>query len=187
MAGIDAPEDFRRQFHGVAGQLASGVAVVSTIVDDEPHAATASSVVPASYDPPLVAVFFASHSRTHDRLRHSGRFSISLLGAADHDLARRFALPKRKNGWKAFVGVDVIRREEAPPLLANAIAWIDCKVSQIVPVGDHSCFVGLVTAMERRPTAEPLVYYRGRFFQLGPAVAPGQWFIPDADDLTTIW
>jgi flavin reductase (DIM6/NTAB) family NADH-FMN oxidoreductase RutF len=180
-------EDPRQAFRGAAGQIASGVAVVITMVDGEPHAATASSGVTASIDPPLLAVFFSIGSRMHDCLTQSGMFTVSLLSQTEHGLARRFANPARPSGWAGFSGVDVLRREMEPLILAQAAAWFDCRVNQVVTMGDHSCFVGEVVGCDRDPAAPPLLYYRGRFHGLGPPVAPTPWSALDRTDLIADW
>ncbi len=180
-------EEQRQAFRGAAGQIASGVAIVITMVDREPHAATASSGVVASLDPPLLAVFFSIGSRMHDCLAQSGNFTVNLLNRADHGLARRFANPARASGWAGFAGVELLRRELAPPVLAQAAAWFDCLVSQVVTIGDHGCFVGEVIRCGRDPDVPPLLYYRGRFHSLGPPVAPTPWSPLDRIDLVADW
>ena len=180
-------EDPRQAFRGAAGQVASGVALVITMVDGEPHAATASSGVVASLDPPLLAVFFSLGSRMHDCLTQSGSFTVNLLGQADHGLARRFANPARPSGWAGFTGVELLRRDLEPPILAQAATWFDCRVRQVVTMGDHSCFVGEVVGCGRDPNAPPLLYYRGRFHGLGAPAAPTPWSTLDRSDLIADW
>jgi flavin reductase (DIM6/NTAB) family NADH-FMN oxidoreductase RutF len=180
-------EDPQQAFRGAAGQIASGVAIVIAMVDREPHAATASSGVVASLDPPLLAVYFSLGSRMHDSLTKSGRFTVNLLGRADHGLARRFANPDRPSGWAGFSGVEFRRREIDPPVLVQAAAWFDCHVRQVVTMGDHSCFVGEVVGCGRDPDAPPLLYYRGRFHSMGGPVAPTPWSTFDRSDLIADW
>jgi flavin reductase (DIM6/NTAB) family NADH-FMN oxidoreductase RutF len=180
-------EDPRRAFRAAAGQIASGVAIVIAMVDQEVHAATASSGVVASLDPPLLAVFFSLRSRMHDCLARRGSFTVNLLDRGDHGLARRFANPARPSGWAGLAGVDLLRREAEPPFLARAAAWFDCRVRQVVAMGDHSCFVGEVVECGRDPDALPLLYYRGRFHGMGAPVAPSLWSTPDRSDLVADW
>jgi flavin reductase (DIM6/NTAB) family NADH-FMN oxidoreductase RutF len=174
-------------FRGVAGQLPTGVAVVVTIADGDAHAATVSSVVPASFDPPLVVLCLAARSRTGDRLVRAGRFGVSFLDAADHAVALRFSRPERRTGWDSFAGLELIHRDPDPPILARATAWLDCQLDQVLPLGDHRCIVGAVVACGRRREAEPLVYYRGRFHARGPAVAAARWPASDPTDLAADW
>lgn len=176
-------------FRGGAGHLASGVAIVITMVDGAPHATTASSGVVVSVDPPLLAIFFAAGSRMREALSAAGpgTFTASLLRADDYGLGRRFASPARPTGWPGLAGLDLIRRDPSPPVLAHAVAWFDCQLRQIVPMGDHDCFVGEVIACDRDPAAPPLLYHRGRFHGLGPPVAPTAWSTLDRSDLTADW
>jgi len=157
------------------------------MADGEPHAATASSGVIASLDPPLLAVFFSLTSRMYECLAPSGSFTVNLLRQPDHGLARRFANPARSSGWPGFAGVELVHRELAPPNLVQAAAWFDCRVRQVVTMGDHACFVGEVVGCAREPDAPPLVYYRGRFHGLGPPVAPSPWSALDRSDLVADW
>jgi flavin reductase (DIM6/NTAB) family NADH-FMN oxidoreductase RutF len=173
-------------FRGVAGQLVTGVSVVVTLVAGEPFATTAGSLVAASWDPPLLAVFFQTGSQMSKALDDAGRFTVNVLGEADHGLARRFARPDREHGWAAFSGIHLQRRDPSPPRLSNAVAWADCTVAHVIPIGDHRCYVGEVLDSTRHGGA-PLTYYRGRFRALGPALTPATWLDLDLSDLTMTW
>lgn len=174
-------------FRGLAGQLATGVAVVVAMVDGEPFAATAGSVVAASREPPLLAVFFRLGSRMAAALDRSGRFTVSILGEADPGLARRFARPDRGQGWAALADAGFVRRDPAPPVLGAAIAWAECRLTRAIAIGDHVCYVGDVLDLARRAEAPPLVSYRGRLRGLGPSVAPVDWLEAEEGDLAAAW
>ncbi len=181
-------DDARRDLRGVAGQIAGGVALVTTIAEGgEPHATTASAFLTVSSDPPLVAVFFANATRMHAFLRESGSFSVSVLRRGQHEIARRFARPGRPTGWIALSGLSIVHRDPRPPILADALAWLDCSVVQLVPMGDHGCFVAEVLAFDRVPEGEPLLYYRGRFHTLGGPAAPASWAPLERSDLAAEW
>ena len=174
-------------FRGLAGCLATGVSVVVALVEGAPVATTAGSVVAASWDPPLLAVFFRGDSRMAAALDRSERFTVNILGEADHGLARRFAHPDRGRGWATLTDVGLKSRGPSPPRLDAAIAWADCRVSRIIPIGDHACYVGDVLELDRRADASPLVYHRGRLRALGPTVAPVSWLEADGIDLAAAW
>ncbi len=174
-------------FAGFAGHLVTGVAVVVTLEDGEPIATTAGSVVAASWEPPLLAVFFRSGSRMAAALDRSPRFTVNLLGEAGHGLAHRFARPDRDQGWVALADIGLRRRDPSPPVLDSAIAWAECATVQTIPTGDHRCYVGDVLALDRNDAATPLAYFRGRFRTLGPAIAPAAWTPLAATDLSAVW
>lgn len=187
ITGSDLASTRRCTFRAVAGHVVAGVSVVTTLVDSEPVATTASSVVAASWDPPLLAVFFRAGSRMDRALDGAERFTINVLGEQDLGLARRFSSTDRRSGWEAFKGVKLAEREPLPPMIASAIAWADCAVVQIITVGDHRCFVGEIRDCDRDDAVAPLVYYRGRYRGLGPAIAPAIWAPIDDIDLTSAW
>lgn len=172
---------------GVAGQLVTGVSIVVTLVDGEPLATTAGSVVVASMDPPLIAVLFRNGSRMDVALDLTKRFTVNVVNEADHGVARRFARHDRGQGWDAFSNVRGGERASSVPILRRAVAWLDCTVTQIIPIGDHRCFIGEVLDAGRDSTASPLAYYRGRFRGLGEALAPVGWNSLDTIDLTSSW
>lgn len=174
-------------FRGLAGHLPTGVSVVVALVDGEPFAAAAGSVTAASWEPPLLAVFLRSDSRMAAALDRSERFSVNILGETDAGFARRFARPGRGQGWTALADAGLVRRNPAPPILATAIAWADCRVARTIPVGDHACYVGEVLDLDRRVEGEPLVYFRGRLRGLGPVVAPVAWLETDEVHLAATW
>ena len=174
---------------GFAGRVVTGVSVVVTMTDGEPLATTAGSVVAASWEPPLLAVLFHTGSLMDATLDRCGEFTVNVLSETDHGLARRFAWPDRGRGWSGFRGVPLQRRDPSPPVFSHALAWAGCRVVQVVPIGDHRCYVGEVldVNLDRDDAAGPLAYYRGRFRGLGLAVAPAAWTAVEAADLTTTW
>ena len=48
------------------------------------------------------------------------------------------------------------------PVLDDALAWLDCRVTAAHPAGDHTIFVGEVLAADARE-GTPLLYYRGGY------------------------
>lgn len=179
--------DLRRALAGVRGQLAGGLTVVIAEADGEPHAATATAVTVASLDPPLVAAFFSTGGRTHERIARGRRFTVNLLPEDGERLALHLGRPGRPDGWAGLAGIDLVRRDSGPPVLAAAIAWVDCALVEQFPVGDHSCFIGRVLDLERRPERSPLVYYRGRYHRLGAAMPPQHRTATGPHDRVAVW
>ena len=117
---------------------------------------TVSSFVTLSFDPPLV--MFAIQ---HDANR---TFGVSVLGAEQADIARRFAV---KGADKISATPFDTGRVLPVPLIANALAQIECATSQIHISGDHAIVVGLVEAARTRE-GRPLLYFARQFGSFVP-------------------
>jgi DNA-binding GntR family transcriptional regulator len=76
----------------------------------------------------------------------------------------RFA-KSAKAGADKFAGIAVERGAEGEPLLANALATLECKVAEQVTGGTHLVFLAKVERASARAGA-PLAYFRGQFGRL---------------------
>lgn len=156
------PADQAR-FRTVMGHFATGVTVVATDGPDAGRAAlTANSFASVSLDPLLVLVCLDRASASGQAVRANGCFSVSILSSRDEALARRFA---RSLGDEAFADVELQTRVTGSPILSRAMAWLDCRVVQVVEAGDHHVVLGRVEACASNPDAHPeaLVYFRGQY------------------------
>ena len=137
-------------FRHVVGHLASGVTVVTTRIDGRDHGMTASSVTSLSMEPPMMLACVNNAVPTATAIERSGRYTVNVLGHAHGDLAYQFASP----GPDKFAGVADRPRRGGVPLLAEALASLECEVTEQVVGGTHSIFLGHViaaTARRRRP------------------------------------
>jgi 3-hydroxy-9,10-secoandrosta-1,3,5(10)-triene-9,17-dione monooxygenase reductase component len=148
------------------GHFATGVAVVTSRTPSG-HACglTVNALTSVSLDPPLILVCLAMSSRTHDSVLERGSFAVNVLDRDGIELAERFSRGRREARFEALE-----LREEATgaPVLAGALAWIDCVVHEVHAAGDHSIVVGRVQDSGHRPGGEPLVFYRGVLGSLAP-------------------
>lgn len=148
------------------GHFVSGVVVVGTNDPGtgRPCGLTASAVASVSLEPPLVLVCVDRGADSHDCIRESGYFSLNILAADQERVSRRFA------SWdleEKFAGVDFWKGESGAPILAESLAWLDCKLWASYPGGDHTIFVGEVLAGDAVDSA-PLLYYRGGYGRFVP-------------------
>jgi 3-hydroxy-9,10-secoandrosta-1,3,5(10)-triene-9,17-dione monooxygenase reductase component len=145
-------------FREAIAHFATGVTVVTTTHERRPAGMTASAVCSLSLDPILLLVCIDNRLPTHSAIEASRRFTINVLGEGDEALARRFAQPAPDK----FAGVG-LQEGSDPPVLRDAIAHFICEVTERVPGGDHSIFVGQVLACAATPGRRPLLYYRSAF------------------------
>lgn len=156
------PIEFRR----VMGHFATGVTVVTTRTSaGGPCGLTANAFTSVSIDPLLVLVCVAREANSHDCIVESGAFAINVLAQeGGESLARRFA------SWDLeakFDGVAYREERTGSPVFPDALAWLDCRVHQEVPAGDHTLFLGEVLAADARE-GTPLLYYRGGYGRFTP-------------------
>ena len=154
-------EEFKR----ILGHWGSGVAIVASCHEDgSPCGLTANAVASVSLNPALVLVCIERTADTHDCVKNTGFFSVNVLDSGQERLARRFS------AWELgskFEGIAFHRETSGAPVLDEALAWVDCRVSAQHDGGDHSIFVGEVLTGDARE-GTPLIYYRGGYGRFVP-------------------
>jgi flavin reductase (DIM6/NTAB) family NADH-FMN oxidoreductase RutF len=144
---------------------ASGVSIVATRAGGLVYGMTVSSFASLSLDPPLVIACISQKSKLPPMVRESRRFAISLLCADQHDTSAAFARSGREPA-PCLVGSDEEQTTAGMPVVAGAMAFLDCELHAELGVGDHTIFVGRVVEAVTRPDKSPLVYYRRRYRRL---------------------
>lgn len=156
-AGVD-PSEFRK----VLGHFASGVVVVTGGSGGDPLGMTAQSFSSLSLDPPLVLFCPAKNSTTWPRLRQLSRFCVNVLADSQQGVSLQFA----SSGGDKFSGADWSWSDRGNPLIAGAIAYVECSLSDVHDAGDHEIAVGQVEELRLGDAGHPLLFFRGEFHQL---------------------
>lgn len=154
------------------GRFLTGVAIVTTKQGDELSGMTISSLTSISLTPPILMISLNFGTRTGEALAESGKFAVSILGAKQEAIARRFAV----RGGDRFGEGDFDLTENGLPAIKGALAQADCRVVHQYDIGDHQVFFGQVTSCRDRD-GEVLAFKAGRFgsfHDFGHAQAP--WF-----------
>ncbi|WP_263118087.1 flavin reductase family protein [Cellulomonas sp. RIT-PI-Y] len=154
-------------FRTAMARLPGGVTVLSTRWKDADHAATVSSVLSASLDPPIIVVSLHADSRIRDALDQVDTWGLSILADDQAPIADWLASP----GRPVIGQLSRVPHHRAPESGAawvdGASAWVDCRTRQIVPAGDHDLVLGDVLAVrEGRSDAGALVHLRRRVHPL---------------------
>ncbi|TMR01577.1 flavin reductase family protein [Actinomadura soli] len=146
------------------GCFPSGVTAVCALIDGAPAGMAASSFTSVSLDPPLVSICVQNTSATWPRLRRAPRLGLSVL-AENHNVAcMRLS---RKEGDR-FDGVDWEPRPDGGVFVLDATAWLDCRLHDEIPAGDHLIVLLEVLGLLARPETPPLVFHTSRFRRLAP-------------------
>jgi flavin reductase len=149
--------DSKRQ-RKILGHFATGVTVVTTGGIAGLHGMTANAVASLSLKPPLVLVAVDKRAITLDYLKKNRCFAINILRVEQEGLSRQFAMP----GPKDFSDLKTTNAATTSPILLGCLAYLDCKVVDILPGGDHEIFIGEILAGEHHD-GEPLLYYGGSY------------------------
>jgi flavin reductase (DIM6/NTAB) family NADH-FMN oxidoreductase RutF len=150
------------EFREVMGHFSTGVTVVTAVHDGERFGTTASAVCSLSLEPPMLLVCMNETSHTGQAIEADGRFAVNILSASQPELAKRFA---RKGG--GFEDVPVEPGSWGEPLLREALAALECRVTEEVTGGTHTVFIAKVGRATVRRGLAPLAYFRGEFHALG--------------------
>jgi flavin reductase (DIM6/NTAB) family NADH-FMN oxidoreductase RutF len=134
----------------------AGVSVLTVDANGDRIGVTVGSLVSLSLEPPLVGVSIGRELAVHELLREAGAFGVSLLRGDQDELAARFArgMPPLLL-WEGVAARDGVT---GAPLLVGALGWIEARVVDEHPVGDHTLFVGEVVAVEEGDVGPGLAY-----------------------------
>lgn len=148
----------------VMGRFATGVAVVSIARSDGTIGAmTINSLVSVSLDPMLISWSLQNTSSHCDAFLNAHRFAISILADNQEMLARRYAA----RGDSAQIVEDFSFSPSGLPVIAGALASVECEQWAAHPAGDHTLILGQVAALAAGEATRPLIFFSGRFGNLG--------------------
>jgi flavin reductase (DIM6/NTAB) family NADH-FMN oxidoreductase RutF/DNA-binding GntR family transcriptional regulator len=161
MNGSDAPPApavDQAVFRDVVGHFTSGVTVITTQFGEERFGVTASAVSSLSMEPPMLLVCLNRRLPTNDAVRSAGSFAVNILSEDQGELATQFATRHPDK----FRDVRLAEGRLGVPLLADALASLECSVREFVDVATHSVFFAEVRSATANP-GRPLAYFRGSF------------------------
>jgi 3-hydroxy-9,10-secoandrosta-1,3,5(10)-triene-9,17-dione monooxygenase reductase component len=154
-----APTVDSAHFRSVLGHFATGIAVITGILEGVPAGLTCQSFVSLSLEPPFVAFCPSKKSTSWKRIEQSGAFCANVLTEDQEELSRVFAT----SGGDKFRGVGWRPGETGSPVLQDVLAHVDCRIEGRHDGGDHLIIVGRVVELDASPRGRPLLAYRGGY------------------------
>jgi flavin reductase (DIM6/NTAB) family NADH-FMN oxidoreductase RutF len=156
----------------VMDEMPYGFYIIGSKLDEsEVNGMMADWVMQVSFEPRRVAVAFENDARTLRNIQSNRTFTINLLSqdADSMALAAKFAQPyygakiKGRSRTAAeevhhkLKGIAHSKTSSGCPILAPAMAWLDCEAEQFVAIGDHTLVIAKVLdAKLVREEAQPL-------------------------------
>jgi flavin reductase (DIM6/NTAB) family NADH-FMN oxidoreductase RutF len=155
------PKELRR----VMSHFATGVTIITTCgKDGTPYGLTANAFTSLSLDPPLCLVCVDRKAESFAHFYDSKVFTVNFLTVEQEALSSRFA----KSGGDKFTGVETAPGHHGAPLIAGALASLECRITDTFEGGDHVLHVGLVEGLQLGG-GEPLLFYQGKYRRLADA------------------
>ncbi len=152
----------------------TGVTVVTTTAETAQDRQTAGMTVSTfnslSLEPPQILVCLAKASVTTNLILASRSLAVSILSSEQAHLSDRFSgRVELAPGEDRFDGVPTMTAVTGSPILQDALAWIDCRVTAVHDGSTHWIVVGEVVATNHKDdAATPLIHFNRSYHVLIP-------------------
>jgi flavin reductase (DIM6/NTAB) family NADH-FMN oxidoreductase RutF len=139
------PDEYDRLRRRVLWSMPSGLYVVgATDGGERRNAMTLNWATQVSFDPKWLGIAVEREAFTHELVEASQVFSLCLVDREDRAIVRKFTKPvevdldaRTLNGFAYLDGPAT-----GAPVLAQAVAYLECEVRQPVEIGGHTLFLG---------------------------------------------
>lgn len=155
------PEDLRQAMRA----WSSGVAIVTATSQGEQHGMTVSSFTSIALEPPLIIISLQMDSRTHSLVTESNAFAVTILAENQQELSDRFA-GRVSDEEDRLAGVETETLVTGTPFIKGGLAYLDCRVTQAIPVGTNTLFLAKVVAARGNREGRPLIYHDREYHRL---------------------
>jgi flavin reductase (DIM6/NTAB) family NADH-FMN oxidoreductase RutF len=145
--GVD-PVAYDRERRRVLWRFPTGLYLLGSRHEGRRNLMTCSFVTQLATRPKIVGVGVETESVSAGLISASGWFALSMLARTDRDVVRRFVKPAVEDQEAHTLSGQEFT--DAPssgaPVLARALASLDCRVRETVDLGSHKLFAGEVYA-----------------------------------------
>ncbi|MEE9166847.1 MAG: flavin reductase family protein [Candidatus Neomarinimicrobiota bacterium] len=142
--------------------IENGVFVLTARWENYSFASTVTWVTQTSFKPPLVAIAVKTDSGIYQGVKNSMRFGLHIVGEDQESFAASFFKPSRSDG-STINGHAYGLSPSGIPILRDASAFLECRVTGVVEEGDHHVFVGEVVEAGVRDDSKPLLLRNTRW------------------------
>jgi flavin reductase (DIM6/NTAB) family NADH-FMN oxidoreductase RutF len=154
------PEEYDKLRRRVLWTMPYGLYVLgSTDKAERRNGMTINFVTQLSLDPKWIGVGVESTAFTHELIEAGGCFSLNMIDRDDRAIVRKFTKPVDVDlAGHTLNGFPYIERATGAPILAQAVAYLDCEVRDTMTMGEHTLFAGeIVDAGFLKPEETPVL------------------------------
>ena len=149
-----------RSFRHVLGHYPTGVCVITSVDSGgTPVGMVVGTFNSASLDPPLVCFFPDRRSASWNKISTATHFCVNVLAGDQVEMCHRFSARSDDK----FAGLNYRFTPHGTPVLPQVLAWIECRLHETSPVGDHDLAVGYVLDMGIERATTPLLFFQSGF------------------------
>lgn len=155
------------EFRTIMGHFATGVTVITTREGDRLHGMTANAVSSLSLDPVMLLICVEKTTHAHDIIQASGVFAVNILTERQEALSRLFAKKSEPEVNSLRGQAYSMGAATGSPIIADCLAYMECRVRQVLDGGDHSIMLGEVVGEGvMNDDLQPLLFFRGGYRSL---------------------
>ncbi|MBC1189442.1 diflavin flavoprotein [Microcystis aeruginosa CS-558/01A06] len=119
------------------GRISGGLYIITTKKGDRSGAMVASWVTQASFDPPGFTVAVAKDRAIESLMQVGDQFILNILEEGNYQTLMKHFLKRFGPGEDRFAGVNTRTANNGSPILADALAYLECEVVSRMECADH--------------------------------------------------
>jgi flavin reductase (DIM6/NTAB) family NADH-FMN oxidoreductase RutF len=152
-------DERQRQLFAALGRVPSGLFILTARRGAAESGLLTSWVQQSAFDPPHISVAVRRGRPLLDWLSDGSPFTLNILDHTQTDMVAHFGRGFELNE-PAFEGLDVERPAGGAPVLQEALAYLECRVTGRCPVVDHDLILAEVTGGRVLGEGPPMVHIR---------------------------
>lgn len=156
-------DDPDKQLAGALGRVTSGLYVLTLTQDGTETGMLVSWVQQCSFKPPQISIALTPSRPIAELLQRQALFTLNILESDQTDMIVHFGRGFAP-GEDAFHRLDVVRGGVGGPVLAEALAVLECRVTERYSAGDHDLFIAEILAGRVLGDGQPMVHVRKNGF-----------------------
>jgi flavin reductase (DIM6/NTAB) family NADH-FMN oxidoreductase RutF len=151
-------DEARRQLAATLGRIPSGLFILTARRGQEETGVLTSWVQQCAFAPPQISVALQRDRPIIAWLTAGAAFTLNILDDSQTDMIAHFGRGFTLNE-PAFEGLEV-KRPQSGPVLLDALAYLECRITDQCAAGDHLLFLAEVQGGRVLSDGLPMVHIR---------------------------
>jgi flavin reductase (DIM6/NTAB) family NADH-FMN oxidoreductase RutF len=146
------------------GRIPSGVSILTARRGEQASGMLTSWVQQCAFEPPHVSVGVKQGRPMNAWLTVGSHFVLNMLAEPQTKFVAHFGRGFALDA-PAFEGLELAMSQHRQPILMQALAVLECEVTNRVPVGDHDLVLAKVLSGALQGSGEPMIHLRKSGFK----------------------